>query len=101
MSDLVFNTDQNGKTTHMTLWLRSAKFQEKVGAMVTIPALGKVPHCPVRAMRRYLKYRDGRVDRTRVLPLYMTENLWVAGSVKPNKTSPGFYTMGQARPVTK
>ena len=65
--------------------------------MVTIPALGKVPYCPVKAMRRYLKYRNARVDKTRVLPLYMTEHLWVAGSSKPNKSTPGFYTAGRFR----
>ena len=65
--------------------------------MVVVPALGDVPHCPVRALLRYLQHRAKRVKTSVNLPLFMTEHLWTAGSVKPNKASPGFYTASKFR----
>ena len=92
-SDVIFVRDNHNKITHVHLWLRNAKFQEKSGALVVIPKLDKGnPNCPVRALRKYAKLRQKVVKTKTPMPFFMTEHLWVAGSSRPNTDVPGFYT---------
>ena len=90
-SDVVFNKNDEGKITHVTLLLRACKYQEEVGACVVIPAIPGKDFCPVRALREYLKQRKTKT-RNFDLPLFITECVWSKGSSKPDWTSPGLLT---------
>ena len=95
LSDVVFNKDKNGQVTHVTLWLRQAKYQEQVGAMVVVPRLKGKPYCPVKALLHYIPLRNARFqseDISNKMPLFMSQYLWKAGACKPDYTQPGFYT---------
>ena len=100
LSDVVFTKDKNGKTTHVTLHLRQAKFQEKTGALVVIPALKKKPYCAVRALKRYIKLRRLRT-KDKETPLFLTEHLWTQGASKPDYTQPGLLTHSRFRKDTE
>ena len=95
LSDIVFNRDRAGEVTHVTIWLRQAKFQEQVGAMVVVPRLKGKPYCPVKALMQYIPLRNARFQDNTVsnkMPLFMSQYLWKAGAARPDFTQPGFYT---------
>ena len=98
-SDLVITRDdKTGKPETATLLLRSAKYKEKTGALVVIPALNK-PYCPVKALTKYLKARN-RITSNQQLPLFLTDELWRQRTNQPVKT-PGLYTQSAFRRNTK
>ena len=98
-SDLVITRDkETGKPESATILLRSAKYKEKTGALVVIPALDK-PYCPVKALTKYLKMRN-KIITDQHLPLFLTDELWRQRSNQPIKT-PGIYTQAAFRRNTK
>ena len=95
LSDVVFNRDKKGNITHVTIWLRQAKFMEEIGAMVVVPRLKGKPYCPVKALLQYLPLRNSRFQDNNIsnrMPLFMAQYLWKAGAARPDFSQPGFYT---------
>ena len=77
-------TDSNA-----TIWLRNAKFQSKMGAMIVIPKLDSYPSlCPVRALKAYLKRRQ-TVTKDHHLPLFISD---APPYLAENKHMHKFYT---------
>ena len=99
MADVVFNRDSGNQITHVTLHLRSCKYQEQTGALVVIPKVRGKKHCPVRALWVYIKYRNEKTTDPN-LPLFLTEHLWTKGASKPDTSQPGILTNTRFRKDT-
>ena len=98
-SDVVFDTNKTtGECDSVRLHLRSAKYKEKTGAIVVIPALNR-PYCPVKALIKYMKFRE-TITNDQQLPLFLTNKLWSKGDSKP-ENKPGIYTQSRFSRDTK
>ena len=81
--------DVDFKDGNARIWLRNAKFQSVLGAMVVIPRLDSYPSiCPVRALRAYLNRRK-TVTKDRYLPLFISD---APPFLQENKHKLKFYT---------
>lgn len=92
---IIVKDEKTGELTSATLHLRNAKYKEKLGALVVIPAL-KTSYCPVKALNSYINIRQ-KLTGTKHLPLFLVNNLWGKSSSKPVRDSPGVYTQQRFR----
>ena len=80
-NDLKFIMEKN-EVKGMQLWIRNAKVPDPMGVLVEIPSVKEMQDiCPVRAMKKYLKMRDG-ITNNGETPLLIDDTSFIMSARK-------------------